>query len=989
MRHNKILIIIIFIFIHFTKNVYPVIPEKNSEYLINLNGKWKFKLANTEDQICKDFMHKTNSEWDNINVPGSWETQGFEEPLYGEHKKVWTQLAKKVGLYSKTFTIPNNFKNRKIILFMDGICFAYKVYVNGKFAGEFTSAFQGTQFDISKLVKKEKINTLSIEVRRDNKYILFDLNDSWSISGISRDVYIYGAAKTHISEFRHKQTFDNNYREANIHGFVTLETNENDKENRYIKNLQLKSDLYFKDKLISSKVTLIKNKKGYQFAPDQVEFNINIKNPKLWNAETPNLYQLNLTLISNKEVTHKLKYKIGLRHIEWKSGIFTINGKPIKIRGVCRHDIDPKTGRYLREETMLKDADLMKSANINAVRISHYNPNKRWLDICDSIGLYVISEVPLGPEKYVRHYANPDALGHMLARAYRTIEQGFNRASIIIWSVGNEHTASRSFTQTSRIVKLLDDSRPTLFGGNSHRRPGYLNGIPPYIDLSAPHYPHRHEIKKYAKLTNVPIVFTEYNHSLGRANGDLKGKWEEIEKFDNTTGGFIWHWCYQGLIRKTKGKIVKDPYKGEFAENYELSADQLIDKDYIIDSHRDKGCDGIIFGNREPHEDYWDTRKVYSQIKIEEQELTIENGQKSCSLTIKNRYDFQNLNKLKITYKLLKNGEANSKTKILNINLTPHKSKQISLQIPKSFQHDNNNYHIEFNVTDWNNRKIYEHVIKLKSIKFTKTNLEQEVNKNFIKTNFHETKNWKDIDQKCLSEIINSSIEINKKNTIILNSYIGEPLLIIGRKKTITEQNHKYYNSKLWNPIYLTNYKLHKSSYQTTKTGISIYQKREYQSALKKEQKIILELICQFSKSKNTYIKYKISSENCKAYIFNIGVGFKTSKFKKINWLGKGPWASYPEKEDLANWGYHSIKAGDIYFGGNRKNVEQVEVMTNKSNFSIISEASNISWDNFYDFGIISHNSKVSGLGTKNRLPITTIKMENLGVIRGEFIIKY
>ncbi len=282
-------------------------------------------------------------------------------------------------------------------------------------------------------------------------------------------------------------------------------------------------------------------------------FRIAVPKPKLWNAEEPNLYTLTLILTAGGETMQTVRARIGIRAVSIEDGVFKINGRPVKLRGVCRHEIHPEVGRAFREDLWRQDIGLMKAANINAVRTSHYPPHERFLELCDEAGLYVIDEVPMG---FGDSYLNiPEMRGTMLARAEETIARDRNHPSVIVWSIGNENPLTLNLENTAREVKLLDPERPILYpGGNFNGSPNDRTntGHSSFVDILSHHYPTNADMEQYASERNyrIPWIFTEINHALHGGFDDYRTKWELIEKTDVFAGGMIWLWADQGIRRR-------------------------------------------------------------------------------------------------------------------------------------------------------------------------------------------------------------------------------------------------------------------------------------------------------------------------------------------------------------------------------------------------------------------------------------------------------
>jgi beta-galactosidase len=301
---------------------------------------------------------------------------------------------------------------------------------------------------------------------------------------------------------------------------------------------------------------------------------MHLRSPLHWTAETPNLYTLHVDLVEDGQVSHTRTRTIGFRQISTAGGIFRVNGQAIKLRGVDRHDEYPDVGRATTPANWRQDITLMKAANINFIRTSHYPPAEGFLDLCDQMGMYVVDEAPMG-----RDMNNPSYASAAMLRAYETVSRDINHPSVIIWSVGNEDPLTSLHLAAIRTVKGLDPTRPVLMPGSGDE------WLPPEIDILAPHYYKAAHYDELAGRSTRPIVTTEYTHAYGTDGfGGLEDRWKALTKHPAGAGGAIWMWADQGL------QVTRDIPGGGKTSVLELNPD---------------GIDGIVGSYREPQRDYW------------------------------------------------------------------------------------------------------------------------------------------------------------------------------------------------------------------------------------------------------------------------------------------------------------------------------------------------------------------------------------------------
>ncbi len=402
-----------------------------------------------------------------------------------------------------------------------------------------------------------------------------------------------------------------------------------------------------------------------------------IKNPAKWTAETPNLYTLVLTLNDqNGNMIEADRCQVGFRKIEIRDGQLLVNGQPIRLRGVNRHEIDPDTGHAISEARMLQDITLMKQANINAVRTCHYPDDPRWYDLCDRYGLYVLDEANICTHGTRGLLANdPDWTGAFLDRAQRLAERDKNHPSVIIWSMGNESGYGPNFAAMSGWLHEFDPTRPVHYEGAQTE-----TDAPKTVDIIGRFYP-RLTTKTYAKpddpwnlrwdkLLEIaqhtndsrPVLATEYAHAMGNAVGNLQDYWNEIYSRPRMLGGFIWEWCDQGLHKKLPdGKIVT-AFGGDFGD---------------VPNHGGFCIKGLVSADREIFPKYWEVKKVYQPVEIEA--VNLKPGKVAVKIT--NRNAFLNLTNYQTLWSVTDSGGTEIQSGILPpVDCAPGKT--VTVKIP-------------------------------------------------------------------------------------------------------------------------------------------------------------------------------------------------------------------------------------------------------------------------------------------------------------------
>ncbi len=947
----------------------------DSDFTMSLNSQWKFCLTeNSETQLLSGFF-KTDfddEKWAGVDVPSNWEMQGFEEPHY------YRPDPSMVGLYRKEVTLPKEWKDRQVIVHFEGISFGYTLYVNGKKAGSFQHAFLPCQYDITPYVHYDEKNTIAIKVYRDHEEREFDCNDAWALSGIYRDVFLFSPQRYHIDRYSLNTKLDLAKQTAVIEGQVEIRIFRHNHNSQYqdhrelFKPMAIKLDLKDADGNIMADQTEAVSWITPRVVPSHT-FKIPVTDAHYWNAEQPYLYDLSMTLLTDGQVSHVVKQKVGLREVAIEDGILKVNGQRIKLRGVCRHELFPEVGRALQEHHWLKDIKLMKAGNINAVRCSHYPPHPRFLELCDEYGLYVLDEIPIGFGE--EHQNDPIMLGAMLSRAQRTVARDRNHPSVIIWDIGNENPLYGLQETAAKLVKTMDPTRPLLYPGENFVGLDriFASGTAEFIDILAPHYPHNEEIKRDLEDARIqkPIIFTEINHALDTAFSDFETKWEMIENTDKMAGAMIWLWADQGIMRKVNGRPVVDSYANISkvrGKHTILSGDVWLDDNTILDSHGPDGTDGIVYADRRLQTDYYETRKMYSPVSISQKYITLD-AEGKIHLDIENRYDFTNLSQLEGRWKFMVNGRTLKEGK-LSLDCAPHESQTAEIQIGlKKLPVSDLMLQVEF--VNKNQLPVYERTLVFENSQvdwFAKMDKEMKV---AISADTRIK-----VDQDGVVTIIDA------KETTLMKG----PFARIGRKPTMAERKtYPRMELEIWEPSILTDFEVTPHTEKMQGDNLVIRTKAKYKNPENSEQTVHADVTYTISPSGWVDIDYTITPDSEKGALLELGLAWEIPDVKKINWLGDGPYPSYPYKSTLAERGIYSIAPGDSFFNGNRMNVELVNLVYSNNQVGVITKPSNIGWqqDTITDRIVFYQNQKVASLGTKFKLPREVIRAKGMLPAKG------
>ena len=643
--------------------------SKGSNVLL-LNGTWKFHYTeNFSQRPMKDFynLQFDAKSWNDIQVPGNWEVQGFGTPIYVNATYEFTSPGfppywdkpnpplvpeefNPTGTYRKEFEIPQSWNGQEIILSADATKGVAYFYLNGKFLGMTKDGKLPARFDITDLAIVGK-NVLSVQIHRFSDANYLECQDFWRLSGFERDVYVYARPKLHIEDFFAQTSLDKTYQ----HGEFKLDV-EVAIDNKIRGEFAVSYQLLDANKNIVAEET----KNGIASDNGNITFSKEIANVKKWSAEEPNLYTLSLELKDNNgAVVEATAIKVGFRTAEVKDKQFKINGQPVLVKGVNIHEHNEHTGHYVTEELMRQDFELFRKYNVNTARTSHYPQPEIFYRLADEYGIYVIDEANI--ESHGMGYNltkggtlgnNPLFLEDHMNRTIGMVERDKNHPSVVTWSLGNEAGNGINFYETYLWIKGRDTSRPVQY----ERAVLEFN-----TDIFCPMYALPQTIKEYAENPNSdrPLILCEYAHTMGNSLGNFTDYWDLIRKYPLLQGGCIWDWVDQGILEKDKDGTDYWTWGGDYGEKGTPSAG-----DFCIN--------GVVFPDRtvKPHTE--EMRKVYQNVWFRNFNST--NG----TVDIYNENFFIDLSQYDITYTIKSNGKVLT-TGTIDANVAPQETKSVSV----------------------------------------------------------------------------------------------------------------------------------------------------------------------------------------------------------------------------------------------------------------------------------------------------------------------
>jgi len=694
-----------------------VLPE-GSKYYQSLDGTWKFRWSPNPEERPKGFADPSydTAGWDDIKVPGCWNVQGLGKhgemkygvPIYVNQPVIFYHEVKKddwrqgvmrepkdqrwttykyrneVGAYRRTFTVPADWKGRQIILNFDGVDSFFYLWINGRYVGFSKNSRNTARFDISDCLKEGE-NILAVEVYRNSDGSFLEAQDMFRLPGIFRSTYLTAFPKIQISDLvvRTKQLNKDRATICIEHKLCNL----TDKMQKGMKTTYTIYPVQLYSDDTGDAVCQFTNKE-LELMPIVKDTNYNSKttfdllSPKPWSAEAPYRYVLVAELKDKKgRLLDCTSTYFGIRTVEIRDtearddefGLagryFYVNGKPVKLKGVNRHETNLTTGHAITREQMTEEVMIMKRGNINHVRLSHYSNEPYFYYLADKYGLYLEDEANIESHEY---YYGQESLSHPeewraahVARNMEMVHAHINHPSIVIWSLGNEAGPGENFVAAYNAIKAFDTSRPVQYERN--------NDI---VDMGSNQYPSvdwvRYAAKEQRKGIKYPYHISEYAHSMGNSLGNLVDYWEAMESTNFFCGGAIWDWVDQAIDTYTKDGIKYMGYGGDHG-------DWPNDGMFCMN--------GILLPDFSPKPQYFEVKKVYQNVGVTLNEVKEMHGKKVADVFVFNKNYFEPLSSgdYDVVACLIKNGKQVSEKPVnLSEDIMPRKKARILFPVDMS-----------------------------------------------------------------------------------------------------------------------------------------------------------------------------------------------------------------------------------------------------------------------------------------------------------------
>lgn len=636
-----------------------------SPWVRSLNGLWKFSYMKNVDYRPREFYMPDVSvdAWDDIKVPGNWERQGYGIPIYVNTTYEWGEPTpprvpveeNEVGSYRRSFVVPAEWEGRRVVICLEGVKAFYYIWVNGELLGYNQGSKTAAEWDITDKVNFGGDNVVALEVYRWSSGSYLECQDFWRISGIERDVYIYSTPMRYIADYEVEADLD---RDTYTDGIFSLAVDV-DGGVAAGKGDRLRYTLTSPSGDVLSSVAEVPAEGGKVAFPERI-----IDDVASWSAEKPALYSLTIELLADGEATETVATRVGFRSVELKDGVMLVNGEAIKIKGVNRHEHSPVTGHYVDEATMLRDIELMKLNNINAVRNCHYPQPRRWYELCDIYGLYVIDEANI--ESHGMGYGSRSLakdtiwLKAHLDRCERMYARSKNHPSVIVWSLGNEAGDGINFVECYKWLKQRENNRLVQYERAEREA---------HTDIVCPMYPSLDFIRKYLTDTiSRPLIMCEYAHAMGNSVGALKDYWDIIYNDRRAQGGLIWDFVDQSFRERDDEGRIYYTYGGDYGHNMPSDGNFCIN--------------GLVSSERKPHPHMAEVKAVYQNIDAA---LKKREDDGSLVFDVHNRFYFTPLSEYELHYNYVDATGRRMEGGRMTVEAAPQEHAEVSLPLPDGY----------------------------------------------------------------------------------------------------------------------------------------------------------------------------------------------------------------------------------------------------------------------------------------------------------------
>jgi len=915
--------------------IYPV---RDRLQLESLNSTWDFEFEKVKSNNPNNSNNQTIKK---CVVPGNWETQGLSRPGYSMY------MPKAVGSYRRTFKYNPYWKGRHVIVRFDGVMYVYDVKVNGKeVAKNVESAYNLHQFDITDCLKEDE-NEIEVTVRVCDGLTGFDKCDDWSFGGIQRDVDIFTVGDDYLESVQFYSKVD-----ANGNAEVTLNVGVGS----YGAGKGLKVNAFLSDRT-RRQVLAFSGGEGLRSEvrgrTAEFSFSGKMMQPDLWTAETPNLYWLTVELSNDKgEVLQRSEEMVGIREVRVEGRKLLVNNRPVKLKGVCLNEIDPKVARAFGEVDFRKRLELMKRCHINFIRTAHYPFAPIFYELCDEMGFYVCDEVPYSSGGRTE-LGKDSSIPAMRERAIATVLRDRNRPSVTMWSVGNENPYyENTVGKMLDLVRELDPTRPrTLPHARQLRKQnGGWDGVKEWIksvrgklDIASVHYADpEYIVHLLDAIGEMPLIQTEYAHAMGNGFNSFERSIDQIVADDRLIGGSIWDWNDQGIMTDEKDMeyYAANSNRWPTWESPKLrlwssppfAQGVWTDPRHFIDSRGSYGTDGIVYATGYPKESFELVRKLYSPVVV-----TATNGE----LVVENRHAFVSLRGWKLKWT---GGEA-------YLAAEPGKTERFAYTAKGPF--------VEVSVYDPKGERVWETSFRGEG----EAAKPYEIRDKRVEIRDGEGKGkGRTADERVKSFLSKMLLKVGRKPGICYLCRIN------GKQKKFEEKDEvggvppsqfEWKNYVVRPKVVSFGPGKEKNRYQAV---VRYYRDDDESSAEYFEAQLKLKA----NRDGSFKVDYTLSPSPANVtWCSEIGFAFADKAATRVDWDGVGPWTSTPGKSRHSSPGVWSMAKESLFMPGNRSDVRWAMASDGKRGIALTNRSGDISFEEYEGALVISANCRVTGMGGK------------------------
>jgi len=905
---------------------------QESPFFMNLDGDWKFQLY-PKPQVVDSAVLEVDyddSDWGSLPVPANWTMHDVgDDPIYTnvqmpfENNPPLVPEDNPTGVYRLTFSLPSDWSGRRTVIHFGGVESYYEVYVNGNLAGMAKDTRLPSEFEITDLLQ-DGDNHLAVKVLRwsDSSYI--EDQDHWWMAGIYRSVYLYSTDDVFIQDIFAKTDLDLSSKA----GLFELDVDINFAV-EHIKQLPGKAygpatDYRITAELIDADGNFIweganRINHSYRKSEYTTQFTATLPGVRPWSAESPYLYDLIVGLEDNLgEKIEARKVRVGFRNVQIKDRELLLNGQPVLIKGVNRHDHDDTTGKTVSRETMIKDILLLKQFNFNAVRTSHYPNDSLWYDLCDEYGLYVIDEANIeAHHNYATICRDPRWENAFLERGMRMVRRDKNHACIFAWSLGNETGHGENHIKMTDAIRDYDPTRIIHHEGevkeywSQHPNPeigdhwdaggfAFSGGTNYANDIVNPMYAPIDAVIQFAldSTDPRPLILCEYSHAMGNSNGSLKEYWEAFETYHGLQGGFIWDWVDQGLKKVDEDGNEYWAYGGDFGED-------IHDFDFC--------CNGLIAPDRTPHPAMYEFKKLAQPVAVEAISLA------DMRFRILNKQYFTDMQWLDLAWEIQVEGETVAEGVIDEMIIAPQSSGdiQINADIDGDGETFINFYFRAKVVTPWCE---VGHIVGWEQLQLTHASERPLTTADRLPLN-----NLEGTDDIVL-EVNDLKLEVSNGSITALH-WKDQPILVDGPDMNIWRaptdndgiRNRPTQEGKPmteWLKIGLNDLQLKDQSVQLEEDedGVTLLIDKTYTPKLS-DSTVQFQQRWSFHADGVIVVDNMIDADTTLPTLPRIGINFQTAEgFEQVEWYGRGPQENYIDRNAGTKIGRYAGSVDEQYF---------------------------------------------------------------------------